>query len=359
MNDSSPNRANSASDLIEFARLYGPADVNYEESKLTALSGDAGFRRYYRLSSQPSLMLVDSPPEQERNLEYVRISDFLAVMAVRVPRIHGVSFEQGLFVIEDLGDRLLQNELSEQTAPRLYQRALDMLLGVQCNPSRPSWVEDYSDQLLLDELCLFPEWFLEKLLGVNLNADTKSLLKKAFSALVDSAGQQPQVLVHRDFHSRNLMLVDGDPIHDELAVIDFQDAVWGPVTYDLVSLCRDCYLRWPDERVTQISADYAQRLVQSGLLSEDQLPRFPRWFDLMGLQRHIKVLGIFARLYLRDGKSNYLNDLPLVLRYVLEQMSRYEAFSELHGWLVDEVVPVAEQQSWYQDWQTAGKQLPF
>lgn len=363
MEKTSSDSMNSNADLIEFARQYGPADVDYEGAVLQPLSGDAGFRRYYRLSSQPSLMLVDSPPEKERNLEYVRVNDFLRDNGVFVPRIHAVSFERGIFIIEDLGDQVLQDTLSINTAQALYDQAMAMLINIQSIDQRPDWVEDYSAEKLDSEMQLFPDWFVKELLGVDINPETEVLLQKVFSQLVESAQDQPQCFVHRDFHCRNLMLkAFAQGADKQLFAIDFQDAVWGPICYDLVSISRDCYLRWDEKRVTETIQGYADKLQINGLISEQQQTLLPRWVDWMGLQRHIKVLGIFARLCIRDGKPSYLDDLSLVLRYILEVLDRYpenEQLSSLKEWILDDLIPVAEKQSWYRDWRTAGKFLDF
>lgn len=341
--------------LIKFARKYGPHDVDYEGAELQPLNGDAGFRRYFRLTSSPTLMLVDSPPEKEKNLEYVRVSDFLANIGVRVPHIYAVSFEKGAFVNEDLGDALLLDQLNPEKAEDYYQKALAILLRMQTHEHRPGWIEDYSSELLCKEMNLFPDWFVEQLLGIEIDADTRNLINDAFKLLIENALEQPQVFVHKDFHSRNLMVLEDEGI----ATIDFQDAVWGPMAYDLVSLCKDCYVRWPGQKVTEVVGDYAGKLVEAGLLENDQVQEFPRMFDLVGLQRHIKVLGIFARLNLRDNKPRYLHDLPLVLRYTLEALAKYPEFEAFNQWMLEAVVPAAEQQPWYSDWQSAGNLLEF
>lgn len=358
------NTHQGATHLVDFARQYGPADVDYGGADVTQLGGDAGFRRYFRLSSSPSLMMVDSPPEKEKNLEYVRINDFLAHHGIPVPHMHAVSFEQGLFVLEDLGDRLLLGELKGDNAAALYDQALNHLFNMQSIDVLPTWAEQYSAEKLYEEMQLFTDWFLTRLLGIPLDQRVRSLTQSLFDRLVNSALEQPQAFVHRDFHSRNLMLAPsgrpGQP--DSLVVIDFQDAVWGPITYDLVSLCRDCYVRWDQARVTATVKAYGERLMSAGLITRQQCAEFPAWADLMGLQRHIKVLGIFARLYLRDDKPRYLDDLPLVLRYTLDVLARYQEYlecAEFYAWMLDQVIPIASGQNWYKDWKTAGHQLDF
>lgn len=349
--------------LRDFARRYAPAATTDRGAELIPLAGDAGLRRYYRLTSAPPLILVAAPPKQAKMLEFVQVADYLHSAQVRVPHTYAVDFARGFLLLEDLGDLSLQAQLSKQDGPdqpngqdaaRLYAAALHLLERMQ-RGTRPDWLPAYSAALLQQELQLFPEWFAAKLLGITPDAATQRTLDAAFALLIKSALEQPQVFVHRDFHCRNLM-VTGD---GQLATIDFQDAVWGPLTYDLVSLCRDCYLRWPPQQVAETIQQQTARLREQGRLSAAQQADFPRWVDWMGLQRHLKVLGIFARLSLRDGKPQYLADLPLVLRYCLETAARYPPLAALHRFLAEGLVPAAQQQPWYRDWQSAGQTLDF
>jgi len=346
--------------LVKFADQYGPACESLLSAEVEPLSGDAGFRRYFRLSSSPSLMLVDTPPDKERNIEFVRINHFLSRDGVRVPKMHAVNFDKGIFVLEDLGSMSLQDRLSASRSPdeisSIYGRAADMLFSMQRIESRPVWLEHYSAELLGAEMQLFTEWFVKELLGLSLTSSQQCMIDRVFQTLIRSATEQPQCFVHRDYHCRNLMVLDAD---ENLAAIDFQDAVWGPITYDMVSLGRDCYVRWDEATVDQFVQMYASRLASSGLITSEQKSALPRWFDLMGLQRHIKVLGIFARLFLRDNKPGYLNDLPLVLRYTLDVLGKHSEFADFYEWMLSEIVPVAERQHWYRDWQTAGDSIEF
>lgn len=337
----------------DFVRCYWPHAQPDLTSDWQALSGDAGFRRYYRIGeagSSSTVIAVDSPPEKERNLAYVQTSLLLAELGVRVPKILAVDFNRGYFVIEDLGDELLQYWLENEDSEDGYQKALEQLQRIQDCKSQPGFVPDYDREQLMTEMSLFVTWFVTKLLGTELDQGASERIQNLFEFLVQEALQQPRVLVHRDFHARNLMLLQ----NGDLAVIDFQDAIWGPITYDLVSLGRDCYLRWSPDRLDTFIDGCADELLSSGKITAEQRPKFRRWFDLMGLQRHIKVLGIFARLYLRDGKPGYLKDLPLVLRYTLEVMHQYEECNELAEWISNELIPLCEEHDWYQDWQAAG-----
>jgi aminoglycoside/choline kinase family phosphotransferase len=317
-----------------------------ENPHLVSVAGDASFRRYYRLQgSEPSRIAVFAPPDKERNLEFMNIAALLRAAGVAAPEVLAHDRERGFMLLSDLGDTLLLAELNDSSADRLYALALDTLLDIQrARIAIDGWqLPDYSAALLRQEMDLFPQWYLRQLLGIEPTAGEQDLIESTFARLAASALEQPQVFVHRDYHSRNLML----PPAGGLGVIDFQDAVRGPITYDLVSLLRDCYVAWPAERVRAWTSSYAERAMAAGLMAPVEPARFQRWFDWMGLQRHIKVLGIFARLWLRDGKPGYLGDLPLVMRYTEEVSGLHAELGEFHAWFRDRVVPVARTQSWY------------
>lgn len=338
-------------ELAEFASQYLPESLPIRTDDLpTPLPGDAGFRRYFRWSSCPDVLGVDAPPESEDSLAFVRVAELLRSLGVHSPRVYAANLQQGLLVVENLGERSYQEMLSENTASELYESALDSLFKVQCCTDRPPWLPLYDEALLRQEMSLFVTWFVHQLLGYELSQSEDQLISDAFDFLVDAALDQPQVLTHRDFHCRNLIVRP----NKSPGVIDFQDAVWGPVTYDLVSLMRDCYLRWQPQRVSEQVEKYRERLVKAGVVQESELSALRNGFDAMGLQRHIKVLGIFARLWLRDGKQGYLADLPLVIRYVMEEASRLSQTQNFAEWLESTLIPLAEKQSWYQDWRSAG-----
>lgn len=313
---------------------------------LSMVSGDASFRRYYRLTGcSPSRVAVHAPPDKERNLEFTRVAVLLRAAGVHAPEVLAFEPIQGFLLLEDLGDSLLRGSLAANSVDRLYGLALDTLLDIQRAPvAGGGWaLPPYSDALLRQEMALFPEWFLQRLLGITPTPEESALIAGTFDALCASALAQPRVLVHRDYHSRNLMLLaDGS-----LGVIDFQDAVQGPVTYDLVSLLRDCYVRWPPEQVRGWALAYATRAAAAGIMPAMTDADFLRAFDLMGLQRHIKVLGIFARLWLRDGKPGYLNDLPLVIRYTLDVAAAHAETAGFAEWFRARVLPEAERHDWY------------
>lgn len=297
----------------------GPAITSIEPA-----SADASFRSYWRvqLDDGSTRVVMDAPPDKEDVRPWLDIATRLRAAGVHAPLVHAEDAEHGFLLLEDLGHRTFLPALDDSSVDTLYEQALAALLTMQARADVHG-LPDYDEARLVAEMELMPEWFLRRHLGVVPDCEQWDTVESAFRLLVDAAREQPQVFVHRDYHSRNLLALDGGGP----GVIDFQDAVRGPVTYDLVSLLRDCYIAWPIERVDGWVERYRQRLVEAGLCDADPR-RFRRWFDLMGVQRHLKVLGIFCRLYYRDGKAGYLGDLPLVWRYTDEVMALYP---DLHG----------------------------
>jgi aminoglycoside/choline kinase family phosphotransferase len=313
---------------------------------LAAVAGDASHRRYFRLLlAGTSRIVVESPPATEKNEAFLAVRELLEGAGVRVPALYAADLARGYLLLEDLGDRLLLPALDADSAEAHYRCAFALLLRMAAaGVAAP--LPPYDEALLREELARFPAWFAGALLGCEMDTGELALFDALGRQLVDSALAQPQVLVHRDFHSRNLMLQAGG----ELAVIDFQDAVAGPVTYDLVSLLRDCYICWPRKRVRGWALQYRERLAAAGLPAGASRELFLRWFDWMGLQRHLKVLGTFARLSLRDGKRGYLTDLPLVVAYVVEVLEQYApqqpAFADFLCWFRERLAPLIARQSW-------------
>ena len=307
--------------------------------ELAPASSDASFRRYWRVRhAGGTLIAMDAPPAFEDCGRFADLSRRFRAIGVNTPEIHAEDRAQGFLLIDDFGERVYLNHLDADTADRLYGDALGALAIVQaCGPLEG--LPHYDAPFLQRELDLFADWFLGAHLGLTLDAEERALLDQANAILVASALEQPQVCVHRDFHSRNLMLTDsGNP-----GVLDFQDAVIGPVAYDPVSLLRDCYIAWPAERVADWALGYCRLAIQSGILREDDAERFPRWFDLMGIQRHLKACGIFARLKLRDGKPHYLGDIPRTLGYVVEVAGRYRELDGLRQLLTERVLPASSR----------------
>ena len=301
------------------------------------VSGDASFRRYFRATSAGrSWIAVDAPVQSEDCRPFVTVAQALQEQGLQVPEVYQVDYAQGWMLLRDLGDQLYFPALTEARADALYQSAIAALVQMQpCRLALPS----YDRNLLLKEMRLFPQWYLTQYLEIKMDQEQESLLETCFALLVDNALVQPRVFVHRDYHSRNLML---QPEQAAPGVIDFQDAVRGPITYDLVSLLKDAYISWPQTQVVRWALGYRDLAQQRGLLGECDDGKFMRWFDLMGLQRHLKVVGIFARLHLRDGKSGYLQDIPRVLAYIMDTCQRYREFAPLGHWL-SQVLPAPDE----------------
>ena len=334
-------------DLLPWALTALGREDALGQSTLALVAGDASARRYFRLAlSGQSYIVAESPPETEKNAEFVVVRDVLARSGVHVPALYGSDLDRGYLLLEDLGDRTLLAELTPDTVDDHYDRALEVLHRMARLEVETLDLPEYGRDLLVDELQRFTDWFVVRLLGHDLTQPELALCERLGERLVDSALQQPRVLVHRDFHSRNLMLM----AEEGLGVIDFQDAVIGPVTYDLVSLLRDCYIRWPGQQVRGWALSYRAELVSAGLLEPVKEATFLRWFDWIGLQRHIKVLGTFARLYLRDSKPGYLEDLPLVVAYVREILAAYAGeepvFAEFTHWFDRVLGPKIALQPW-------------
>jgi len=323
---------------------------------VSPLSGDASFRRYFRVIFKDggpvegscirhegtSWIAVDAPPATEKNAEFVAIANALGAGRVAVPEVIAADLQRGFLLLSDLGDTVLLDVLNADNVDDHYRHATDLLITMQQISTPSARLGSYSRQLLWQEMELFPQWFVQGLLQRPIETEERRLLDRSFGLLVSSALEQPQVFVHRDFHSRNLMLVSDE----QLATIDFQDAVSGPVTYDLVSLLRDCYVVWPQHRVQAWMNLYCAKAQAAGVLRSVDIRQFQRWFDWMGLQRHIKVLGIFARLYLRDGKSRYLRDLPTVIDYTLDVARRYPQLAGFVEWFETALIPAINDQPW-------------
>ncbi len=300
------------------ASLHDPA------ATLARASADASFRSYWRaISAGRSWVVMDAPPDKEDIRPWLEVAGRLARAGLHVPEVQAADPVRGFVLMEDLGDRTLLPELREATVDRLYGQALDALLRMQVHADAAG-LPAYDEPRLVAEMELMPEWLLKRHLGVTPECEQWDVIESAFRLLADNALRQPQVFVHRDFHSRNLLVT----AVDSPGIIDFQDAVRGPVTYDLVSLLRDCYIEWPLARVEAWVQDYRLRLQDAGIPVPSPA-EFQRAFDLMGLQRHLKVLGIFCRLWYRDGKAGYLQDLPLVWKYTREIGRRHEGIAPL------------------------------
>jgi len=306
--------------------------------RILPASSDASFRRYFRVHRAGGTQIaMDAPPEHEGLEAWLRVARILAATGVQVPAVLAVDAEQGFVLIGDLGRQHYLEALGAGADPApLYADAIDALVRMQSGEAATAAeLPPYDRELLMRELALFPEWFVGRHLGLAPGLPERQVIAEAFDWLCDEALAQPVVLVHRDYHSRNLLVhAGGNP-----GIVDFQDAVRGPISYDLVSLLKDCYIVWPRKRLLGWLDHYRERAAAAGLDVGVDRDEFLRWFDRMGLQRHLKVLGIFARLWHRDGKPGYLADLPRVLDYTLEATAAAPALAAFDAWLRKQVVP--------------------
>lgn len=315
-----------------------------ETFNITPVSGDASFRRYFRVEQQPNnnsspvqWIAMDAPPEKENSLPFVAIARHWEPKGIQVPHIEAVDLDQGFMLLRDFGDTLLltATSIDPSRAESLYQSALTTLINIQsCSAPADYSLPPYDHELLAREVELFREWLVSKKLGITLSPENHTLLDRSFEFLIDEALAQPTVCVHRDYHSRNLMELNDQSI----GVLDFQDAVMGPITYDAVSLLRDCYIVLPSSFIEQRLQEFHQATLEAGLHSANYT-QFQHWFDLMGVQRHLKAAGIFARLSLRDGKHDYLNDIPRTVNYIKTIAANYEQLADFHHWLNAVVIP--------------------
>jgi len=302
---------------------------------LAPASEDASFRRYFRVTfadARDSLVVMDAPPEKENCRPFLHVAQLLEGAGVHVPKVHASNLAQGFLLLEDLGastylERLNEGDARTTAAAGLYLAAIDTLVAIQL-ASTPTELPPYDDALLRRELHLFPDWYVARHLRVELAPNEAEVLAKAFELVLANNLAQPRVYVHRDYHSRNLMACNPLP-----GVLDFQDAVYGPITYDLASLLKDAYVSWEEDRVIDWCVRYWEKARKAGLPVPADFSAFYRDFEWMGVQRHLKVAGIFARLFHRDGKERYLADLPLVLEYLQRACARYRELGPLAGLL--------------------------
>jgi len=317
-------------------------DLNLDITQFEAASSDASFRRYFRIQHQQEHFIVmDAPPEKEDTAPFIKVAQLFAQAQVNVPDIIHQNIQQGFLLLEDFGSTCLLDELNiAQIQPEiLYKDALDSLITLQKNVDiNHCNLPQYNAELLQTELLLFSDWFLGQQCGLALDDKQQAIIDASYGLLINSALQQTQVCVHRDYHSRNLMHLSTD----SPGIIDFQDAVVGPVTYDAVSLLRDCYISWSDTQVERCLQPYYQELIRSGLLDCDYA-QFKRDFDLMGIQRHLKAIGIFSRLNIRDNKSVYLGDIPRTLNYVINISKHYPELQDFHAFLLASVLPLIKR----------------
>lgn len=317
---------------------------------LTTVSGDASFRRYFRArqDGQP-FIAVDAPPEHEDNPRFTQVAKLFRDSGVLTPEIIAGDFESGFLLLEDFGDSLYLDSLlkaqavNETAVPeQLYRQAIDALVNFQVGIDSKQ-LPPYDRMQLRSEMQLFDEWFLSGLLGLEISAAERELIDATFTLLEEAALSQTAVAVHRDYHSRNLMIPDPDRYAADAGpgIVDFQDAVRGAYSYDLVSLLRDCYIRWDEALVRQWAGYYREKAIAATVIPDMEMDQLQRDMDLMGLQRHLKVMGIFSRLFLRDKKSRYLADIPLVISYFLDVAAAYPELATFLDWFRTRVLPAA------------------
>ncbi|MHB8814719.1 MAG: aminoglycoside phosphotransferase family protein [Steroidobacteraceae bacterium] len=322
------------------ALLHGwlARDLGLRPARIEPASSDASFRRYFRVVCDDStLIAMDAPPATEDVRPYLRVTSFLEPLGIHVPHVYEADVAQGFVLLEDLGSTHYLAQLGAGGDPqRLYGDALQALAEIQLRgAAAAAELSPYDRAPLARELAEMPEWFLERHLALELTGADRQMIGAAFEFLIEEALSQPEVFVHRDYHSRNLMVIgERNP-----GVLDFQDALRGPIAYDLASLLKDCYISWPRQRVLEWVSGYRSLLQSRGGRVGGGPAQFVRWFDLIGAQRHIKVLGRFARLWYRDGKPGYLRDLPLTFEYVRETCRLYPQLGELSEFLERRVAP--------------------
>jgi aminoglycoside/choline kinase family phosphotransferase len=351
--------------LVDWAR-YCLGDMtgnSLVKGEVEAISDDASFRRYFRLRFERALecdhelvseskrailshsqfLLVDAPPAHENSEQFVHVAKLFREAGMLTPLILEADYERGFMLLQDFGDALYLPALQAgNDVDALYRGAMASLVQLQAHGDTAD-LPPYDRALLRKELNLFNDWFCEGFLQLSLSEEERALLERTWTFLEDGALSQPQVCVHRDYHSRNLMILSPDP-EEAPGVIDFQDAVVGANTYDLVSLLRDCYVVWPAARVRAWALEFREMALAVDLLEDDSVAAeeaFLRDFDLMGLQRHLKVIGIFSRLNLRDGKPRYMADIPLVIDYVLQVAAQHPEMSEFLQWFQTKILPIA------------------
>ncbi len=313
-----------AVERLQALQDWAARQLGVDSIDIAPASADASFRRYFRVTAKGrDYIVMDAPPAHEDCRPFVMVARLFADAGVHVPQVLAQDLEQGFLLLTDLGSTTFLAALDEDSARELYLASNDALIRIQ-QASRPGVLPEYDRALLARELMLFPEWYVAKHLGLTLNDAQKAVLDKVFERILANNLAQPRVYVHRDWHSRNLMVSDPNP-----GILDFQDAVYGPITYDLVSIYRDAYIQWDEEQQLDWVIRYWERARAARLPVREDFGDFWRDFEWMGAQRQIKVLGIFARLYHRDGKDGYLKDMPRVMHYLRKVCERYDDLKPL------------------------------
>ncbi len=303
---------------------------------LAPASSDASFRRYFRISCKnQTYVVMDAPPEKENIKPFIEVANLFSSAGINTPTIYQMNLEQGFLLLEDFGNQCYLDLLNQENADVFYEQALNSLFRLQTTIDLNNCqLPVYDTELLNKELDIFTEWFLEKKLNITTTSEEHTIIEETKQLLIKSALEQPTTCVHRDYHSRNLMVTSTN----NPGIIDFQDAVIGPITYDLVSLLKDCYIEWPEQMIDQWLNQYFQHL-KNTINIDYSFDTFKYWFDLMGIQRHLKAIGIFSRLDLRDNKPNYLQDIPRTINYVLDASAKYPELSAFNDFFQNTIMP--------------------
>lgn len=314
---------------LEQLRLWVAEQLKTPAFDLSVASADASFRRYFRIEQDGhSWIAMDAPPEKENCEAFVRIARHLTEHDIHAPIIHYQDMTQGFLLLSDLGNTQYLSVLNEDNVDELYKQAIDTIIRLQSVQADD--LPAYDRKLLMAEMALFPDWFIKQHLQLAMSPEQEHLLSISIECLTENALQQPAVFVHRDYHSRNLMLTDN---HNP-GILDFQDAVRGAISYDLASLLKDCYISWPRQQTEQWLDYYLQLAKQNNLINNQvSFEEFVQWFDFMAVQRHLKAIGIFARLNIRDGKPGYLKDIPRTMQYIVDSCERYPQLEPLKTFL--------------------------
>lgn len=302
---------------------------------ISLLQGDASFRRYFRaVFNNQHAILMDAPPAKESCASFVAIAHCLRDCGINAPIIYVADIKQGFLLLSDFGDELLLNHLNNETMQHHYTLAMNDLLVMQRCKGVRNWQLPYFNWPgYIDRMHDFEHWYCDQHLGLTLTASEQLMLNDTYALLLADAIKQPRVFVHRDYHSRNLMICSDT----QLGNLDFQDAEWGPITYDLISLLKDCYIDWPIEQVHAMALQYQQQLIKTGLLDMDDPKQFIQWLDWVGLMRHIRCTGLFARLKYRDNKPNYLQYHPRLLNYMTTVCDQYPALAPFSRFLKERI----------------------
>lgn len=305
--------------------------------QIQAITGDASFRRYFRIqSAHQNFIVMDAPPDKEDCRPFVAIARAFAQLGVQVPHIFAFDLAAGFLLLTDFGDRLYLNELTADNFSQLYTDALTVLVQIQTCTAVADWtLPHFGHEFIAREWQLYLDWVVNRHWNITTTVHEQHLLANTFELLLNSATTQPQVCVHRDYHSRNLLRLADNGV----GVLDFQDAVWGPITYDAVSLLRDCYIDWPRQQIEKIIERFYLQVRDEGRLKNISLAEFTRWFDLMGIQRHLKAIGIFARLKHLYERPNYLPYIPRGLNYVMQVIENYPELKDFRYFLQKSAVP--------------------